>query len=270
VAYRGRDRGVAFGVWGAVNGAAAAAGPIVGGLLTEYLNWRWIFLINLPVAAVALIFTVRGVPESRGHAARPDLAGTGTFTVAAAALTYGLIHADTAGWTATSTLGLFGLAAGALVAFVVVERASRHPMLDLSLFHRAPFTVLMLAALLIQAAAFAYLPYTTAWLQAGLGDGPVDAGLVGALPMSAAAFVVGALGGRLLQRVPPRLTVGAGMLLIGAGDLMQAPCAPVPPVPRWYPAWWSPGWVSAPRCRACRQQRWRPRRTSTAEWSAAH
>src|SRR5206468_314798 len=89
VSYQGRDRGIAFGVWGAVSGAAAAAGPILGGLLTEHLDWRWIFLVNLPVSVAAAWFTVRGVAESHGRRdGRLDLPGTVTFTGAVAAAVY--------------------------------------------------------------------------------------------------------------------------------------------------------------------------------------
>ncbi|WP_432840653.1 MFS transporter [Dactylosporangium sp. CA-092794] len=223
VAYTGRDRGVAFGIWGAVNGAAAAAGPIAGGLLTEHYGWHWIFLVNIPVSLIAVGFTLRGVTESRGRAgARLDLAGTVTFTVSAAAAIYGLIRGGDAGWTDRLTLASFALAAFALVAFVAVERMAAHPMLDLALFAKPSFAALMVAAVLVQAAAFAYLPFTTVWLQQFLGKGPVDAGLLGALPLSAASFIVGALGGRFLQRVSPRWTIGIGTLLIAAGAFAQA------------------------------------------------
>ena len=223
VTYSGKDRGVAFGVWGAVNGAAAAAGPIVGGLLTEHLGWRWIFLVNLPVSLLAVWFTVRGVTESKGRTdARFDLPGTVAFTLSAAAVTFALIRGGEAGWTAASTLTAFGISAVALLVFVFVERATDHPMLDLRLFRSVSFSTLMIAAVLGQAAAFAYLPFVTVWLQQFLGKGPVDAGLLGALPMSVAAFVVAAFAGRLLQRIAPRWTLGVGLLLVGAGDLLQA------------------------------------------------
>lgn len=222
VTYSGRDRGVAFGVWGAVNGAAAAAGPIVGGLLTEHLDWRWIFLVNLPVCVAAAWFAVRGLAESSAPGSRVDVVGTATFTLAAGAVVYGLIRATDAGWTDPWTLAAFAAGTVATVAFVVVQRLSRHPMLDLSLFRSASFRALTLAALLAQAAAFAYLPFTTVWLQQVLGHGPVGAGLLGALPMSAAALVVGALAGGPLQRVSPRITVGVGLLFVGGGAALQA------------------------------------------------
>jgi predicted MFS family arabinose efflux permease len=105
---------------------------------------------------------------------------------------------------------------------VLVERRSAAPMLDLGLFRRPAFTGMIVAAFLCQAAAFAYLPYTTTWLQRVLGHGPVDAGLIGALPMSAAALLVGAFAGRHLQRVRPWLAIGGGLLFIVAGDLAQS------------------------------------------------
>ncbi|MBM2621741.1 MFS transporter [Actinoplanes sp. LDG1-06] len=221
--YHGRDRGVAFGIWGAVNGAAAAAGPLAGGLLTEHFGWRWVFLVNLPICLVAVWFTTRGVSESRAPSGgRFDLPGTVGFTVAAAAVTYGLIRAGESGWTDGVTLAAFAAGLVALVLFLIAEARSDHPMLDLALFRRAPFAVLIVAAFLAQAAAFAYLPFSTVWLQQVLGLGPVEAGLYGALPMAAASLVVGAAAGRFLQRIAPRWTVGLGLLLIAAGDLLQA------------------------------------------------
>lgn len=221
--YHGRDRGVAFGVWGAVNGVAAAAGPLAGGLLTEHLGWRWVFLVNLPICLVAGWFTARGVTESRApRGGRFDLPGTITFTVAAATVTYGLIRAGEAGWTDDVALAAFAAGLVALVLFLIAEARSDHPMLDLALFRRRSFAVLIAAAFLAQAAAFGYLPFSMVWLQQVLGNGPIDAGLYGALPMAAAALVVGATAGRLLQRIAPRWTVGLGLLLIAGGDLLQA------------------------------------------------
>ncbi|GHF23995.1 MFS transporter [Streptomyces morookaense] len=221
--YHGRDRGVAFGAWGAVSGAASAAGPILGGLLTEYLDWRWIFFVNLPISVLAIVMTMRYVHAPADGAARGrgmDLPGMAAFTVAAGAVTYALIKGSDHGWTSGTTLGLFALAALALLVFLLIEPRRAQPMLDLALFRRGSFTGLMITAVLLSVAAFSYLAYTSLWLQSVRGMGPVTAGLA-CLPMSAASFVVASLGGRFLHGVSPRLTLGVGMLLIGGGALLM-------------------------------------------------
>lgn len=219
--YSGRDRGVAFAVWGATNSVAAAAGPMVGGLLTQYLDWRWIFFVNLPVCLVAVVLTLRSVREAKGQGReRADVLGMVTFTVASGALTFGLIRAHSDGWAAPFTLGLFAAAAVALVLFVVVETRHEHPLLDLSLFRRPSFTGIMVGALFLQGAAFAYLLFESLWMQSVLGYEPVEAGLY-ILPMCASAFVVSALAGRF-GPWPPRASIGGGLALIALGAGMQA------------------------------------------------
>jgi len=226
--YSGRERGVAFGVWGAVNGAAAAAGPIVGGLLTTHFGWRWIFLVNLPVCVVAVVLTRIVVHESRDpHPSRVDVPGMVSFTAAAAALTYALIRGS---WASGPTVALLVAAAVALVVFVLVERRREHPMLDLALLRNAPFTTLLVAGALLSAAAWAGLTYESLWLQTVLGLTPIKAGLV-LLPASLAAFAVSAAIGRVLHTASPRLLIGSGLLVIAAGALAQG-------VIRTGSSWW--------------------------------
>ncbi|WP_306872235.1 MFS transporter [Streptosporangium brasiliense] len=220
--YEGRDRGVAFGVWGAVNGAAAGVGPLLGGLVTQEFGWRWIFLVNLPVSVLAVGLTLRVVRESRDPAAqRIDLPGVALFVLAAGAVTYALTRAGENGWTSATTLGMFTIGTAALIAFVVVEIRARHSLLDLRLFRNPTFAGIMIASLVMSGAAFAYLLYTSLWLQSVQGLSAIGAGLV-ILPMSGLSFVTSWLTGRFLHRVSPRWTVGAGMLLIGIGTLSQA------------------------------------------------
>ncbi|MEV6630444.1 DHA2 family efflux MFS transporter permease subunit [Actinoplanes sp. NPDC051470] len=223
--YTGRDRGTAFGVWGAVSGASAAAGPILGGLLTEGVNWRAIFLVNIPVAVVTVVLTWKVVPETRNPAGRVDWAGGAAFTVAAAALTYALIAGGEHGWSGPRTVSGLAIAAVALLGFVAVERKQAHPLLDLRLFRSASFTALMIAAVVLQGAAFGPLAYVSVWLQSLLGLGPVDAGLV-VLPLCVASFVVSAAVGRLLHGISPRMPVGVGLLFIGAGALLMTLVGP--------------------------------------------
>ncbi|WP_435177144.1 MFS transporter [Actinacidiphila sp. bgisy145] len=214
--YQGRDRGTAFGVWGAVNGAAAALGPVLGGLLTEGLGWQAIFLVNLPIAVVAIALTLRVLPVGRRGTGRLDLPGALTFTVAAAALTYALIRGGEDGWTDTLTVASFVLAAVAVVAFVVVELRSAHPMLDLSLLRRPTFSGLLGSAVLFQAGSFGALVYVSLWLQNVLGLSPIRGGLA-LMPLAVASFVVAAAAGRHAHRFSPAVPVGVGMVLIGIG-----------------------------------------------------
>jgi EmrB/QacA subfamily drug resistance transporter len=218
--YRGRDLGLAFGVWGAVNGAASAAGPIVGGLLTEHFGWEWIFLVNVPISVLAIGLTWFRVPESKGGQSRVDLPGMVTFTLASAAVTYGLIRSTDDGWTSAPVLVSFAVSAVALIAFVVVERSRRDPMLDLKLFANPSFTGIMVGAGLLTGAAFGGLAYTSLWLQSVLGMSPIEAGLV-FLPLSGAALVVSALAGRFLQDVRPNLLIGTGVLLVTIGAALM-------------------------------------------------
>lgn len=220
--YQGRDRGVAFGVWGAVNGAAAAAGPLLGGLLVEHVGWRSIFWVNLPISVIAVVMTVATIRESRNPAAaRVDVPGIVAFTAGASAVVYALTRGEADGWTSPGILGALAGGAALLTAFVVIEARSPHAMLDLRLFRRPAFTGILLAALLLQGAAFGYLAYASLWLQTVLGVGAVRAGFA-LVPMAVAAFVVSAAVGRFVHGRPPGTMVAIGAMLIGAGGFAQA------------------------------------------------
>ncbi|WP_406237085.1 MFS transporter [Nocardia sp. NBC_01009] len=220
--YEGRDRAVAFGVWGAVNGAAAGVGPILGGLVTQQFGWRCIFLVNLPVCIVAVVLTLRVVAESRSSAARRiDVPGVVSFAVVAAVVTTALTKAGEVGWTASTTVGMLAAGAAALLVFVIVEIRSQHPILDLRLFRDPTFAGVMIASLVMSGTAFAYLLYTSLWLQTVQGLSAIGAGLV-ILPISGLAFVASWLTGRFLHGFSPRWTIGVGLLLVGVGTLSQA------------------------------------------------
>ncbi|MEU6257943.1 MFS transporter [Streptomyces sp. NPDC047043] len=232
--YQGERRSVALGVWGAVSGAAAAVGPVLGGVLTDGRGWRWIFYVNLPVSVAAVWLTLKVVPESHGshdvgvpprERSRAwgsiDWAGTVTFAVFAGGLTYGAVRAGERGWGGTGTLVVFAAAAVALVCFVAVERRGTDPLLDPRLFLDPRFSVVMLGALAFNAGAFGLMAYDSIWMQSLLGLSPVRGGAV-FLWMSLSAFVVAAVGGRLLHGVPPRITVGGGLLLVGSGQFCMA------------------------------------------------
>ncbi|GAA1856090.1 MFS transporter [Pseudonocardia ailaonensis] len=219
--YSGRDRGVAFGIWGATNGAGSALGPLVGGLLTQHAGWRWIFLVNLPVTVVTVVLTLLVCAETRRPGVRIDVPGILAFTVFAGSLTYGLIQAGDHGWSAFGTWSFLVLAGVALLVFLLIERRVQHPLLQLSLFRSASFSATITAGLMLMASAFAILAYTSVWLQGVLGLTPVAAG-VALLPMAVCSFLVSALAGRVLQGISPRWTVGIGMVLIGAGGWLQS------------------------------------------------
>jgi predicted MFS family arabinose efflux permease len=142
---------------------------------------------------------------------------------------YGLIRAGDTGWTDTGTIVVLAAGAAATVGFLLLERGRANPMLDLALFRRPSFTVLMLGAAALTAAAFANLVFVSLWAQSVLGLGAMAAGLVLA-PMAVVAFVVAALGGRLLHGVPARHSIGWGLLLVAAGTAL---CMLVSPSSGW-------------------------------------
>jgi EmrB/QacA subfamily drug resistance transporter len=217
--YTGRERGMAFGIWGAVNGAASAVGPIIGGLLTASFGWRWIFLVNLPISVVAIALTLRVVTESRDPSpSRVDLPGMLSFTVAAAALTYALIRGA---WASSETIALVAVTVVAVIVFVLAERRTAAPMLDLALLRNPVFTAMLLAGALLSAAAWAGFTYQSLWFQSVLGLSAIQAGLV-VLPCAACAFLVSGQVGRFLHRTSPRWMVGTGLLVIAVGALAQA------------------------------------------------
>ncbi|MDN3353415.1 MFS transporter [Actinomadura sp. DC4] len=218
--YTGRDRGTAYGMWGAVSGASSAVGPLLGGPLTEGLSWRWIFLVNLPVSAVAIVMSalvLRDAPT--GRARRVDVPGVVLFSSAIGLLTYGMIRAGEYGWGAPTCWPALCGGAALLIAFAIAETRVAEPLLDPVLLRNRVFGGVLIAALLLNFAAYVSLTYTSIWMQSVLRLSPVTAGLV-ALPMSGAAFAVSASLGRVMHRLRPGRLIGGGILLIGAGDLL--------------------------------------------------
>ncbi|HUZ44591.1 MAG TPA: MFS transporter [Acidimicrobiales bacterium] len=221
-AFQGRERGTAFGVWGAVTGLAVAVGPVLGGIITTEINWRWIFLVNAPIGVVAVIITLTRVEESKESSARrPDWAGFGLFTVALVALVYGLIRASEKSWGNTGVLACFVAAALLLGAFLLAERHGRHPMFELRLFRVPTFSGGLLAAFAMSASIFALLLYIVLYLQNDLGYSALATGLR-LLFLSAASLLTATAAGRLSATMPVKWLIGPGLAIIGLGTLLMA------------------------------------------------
>jgi EmrB/QacA subfamily drug resistance transporter len=220
-AYHGRDRGVAFAVFGAVTGVAVAVGPVIGGALTSGLSWRWIFLVNIPVGVVALLITLRAVEESKDPNPRPvDVLGLGTFSLGLAALVYGLIRSNEDGWNSATVTGSLVAAAVLLVAFVAAEALQKQPMFDLTLFRKPTFVGGLIAAFAISASLFSLFPYLVIYMQAGLGLSAIEIG-VRFLVLSGPIFFTAAIAGRLTEKVQIRFLIGPGFLCVGIALLLM-------------------------------------------------
>ena len=220
-----RDRGRAIGAWSGLGGVAGAIGPFLGGWLIEELSWRWIFLINLPLAAVVILLTVRHVPETVDHEAVPhlDIAGAVFGAVGLGGLTYALVGAGE-GWSTTVLVtGLAGVAA--LFAFVVTERQSRHPMLPLDVFASRQFTAANLVTFVVYAALSGVFFLLVLHLQVVAGFAPLLAGTA-LLPVTALMLVGSARAGALAERIGPRLLMTLGPLVSALGLLLMLRIGP--------------------------------------------
>jgi EmrB/QacA subfamily drug resistance transporter len=225
-AFPGAERAKAYAFWGTCLGVAITTGPIVGGLITTFFGWRWIFLINLPICAVLIIAMLRLIGESRDHEAKGiDLAGIVTFTSGLFFLIWALIDANALGWTTMAILGRVVTAACLLGLFVVAEVRQQRPMLDFSLFQRSTFLGSTFAMLGYAGAAQVMIFYLPLYLQNAYEFDPAWAGaamLPFALPMFLTPRLVGA---RLANHFSGRSLLTAGLLVTLAGDLVLSACA---------------------------------------------
>ena len=217
--FAGPERARALGLWAATVAAAFAIGPLEGGVVTEALGWRAIFAVDVAVTLPCLPVAVRHLRESRDPGASTvDWRGTATWSVGLFLGVFALTRGGVLGWDSGAILASLAGAAVLLAAFVVVERRERHPMLDLGLFATPTFTGASLAVLIMAGCSFGPFVYLTLFLLDVAGASPTAVGLR-LMPLSAAAFVVSALGGRYATRLPVRASLAAGLLLCAAGLL---------------------------------------------------
>ncbi len=215
-----RARAKAFGLWSAVAAGGGAAGALFGGLLTQYLSWRWILFVNVPIGIALFAVARLRLHESRaeGPRRRLDVAGAATITGSLFLLVYAISHTDVVPWTATSTLVVLAASAVLLVAFVAVEaRAASHPLVPLRLFRVRSVTGANLVMFCFGVGMFAMWFFLSLYLQQVLGYSPVTTGLT-FLPQTVAIAAGATLSGRLAPRLGPRNVLMAGAL-IGSGGL---------------------------------------------------
>jgi EmrB/QacA subfamily drug resistance transporter len=221
-AFQGRERGTAFGAWGAITGLAVAIGPVVGGALTTGLSWRWIFLVNVPIGVIALVICLTRVEESRQPGShRLDPIGVVTFSGSLGALVYALIKGNDKGWGSAEIVACLIGAAALMVAFVVAELLQKdRAMFDLGLFRKPTFTGGAITAFSLSAGLFALLLYLTLYLQDVLGYSALQTGLR-FLVLSGGILLTSTLAGRLTSFVPIRLLIAPGLALVGVGLILM-------------------------------------------------
>jgi EmrB/QacA subfamily drug resistance transporter len=219
--FHGKDRATAFGVWGATVGGAVAIGPLIGGLITEHFGWEWIFFVNIPIGAVAILLTeVRLANVAAQDPQRIDLPGLATFSGGLFLLIFGLIRGNPEGWGSAPIVASLGGSAALLLAFVAIEARSDHPMLDLDLFRKPAFNGVSAVAFGLSAGMFAMFLYLTIYMQGVLGFSPLETGLR-FLPLTVLSFVASPISGKLSHRVPIRVLVGLGLGLVGVGLMLM-------------------------------------------------
>ena len=218
--FRPEDRARAIGAWSGLGGIAGAAGPFLGGWLVQTASWRWVFLINLPLAVAVVLVTVRHVPESRDPAASRhiDVAGAAVGAIGLGALTYGLIAWQDRGFNDLVVLLSLGVGVGGLVAFVLGEKFSKEPMLPLGIFSSAQFSATNAVTFAVYAALGGVFFWLVLDLQVVAGFSPIAAGL-SLLPVTLIMLFLSARMGALAQRIGPRVPMTIGPLLCAVGVL---------------------------------------------------
>ncbi|GAA4390645.1 MFS transporter [Tsukamurella soli] len=211
-----RARNAAIAVWGSVGALAVAAGPLLGGVLSQYVSWGWIFFVNVPIGVITVALVISSVDESRAPATGVDLPGLSLSAVGLTALTFALIQGHDLGWTSWPILAAFAIAAIAAALFIGVERRGRAPMVDLSLFRSRIFTGGLVALMLFAFGLFGIYFFTSLYIQGVLGFSPTKAGLA-FLPMAICMAVAAALSDRIAERFGAHRAVAAAFVLMGAG-----------------------------------------------------
>jgi EmrB/QacA subfamily drug resistance transporter len=222
----GRERNLALGIYGAASGSGAAAGVLLGGVLTSYFGWSWIFFVNVPVGAIAIALTPFLLRESRADLAHRhfDLAGAASVTSGLMLLVYGLTRATTDGWSSPVTLGLLGGAAALVVAFVAIESRSRSPLLPLRIFRLRALSAANAAMALVGAVTFSEFFVLTLYVQDVLHYSAVQSGVAFsafALSVVVSSNVAQAVVGRVGVR--PTLIAGLALATISLGLLTRLP-----------------------------------------------
>jgi EmrB/QacA subfamily drug resistance transporter len=208
------QRGTAIGIWAGTSALALAIGPLVGGLITQHLDWSWIFFVNIPVGVLAVVASFLFIDESRDSThVRLDLPGLATSALGLFALTYALIEANGYGWDSARILGAFAVAGVALLAFVLLERYQRDPMLPLELFRSGTYTGANLVVLLVALAMFGVFFFLSLYMQNILGYSAVQTGAA-FLPMTILIILIAPIAGRASDRIGSRGLMTAGMILI--------------------------------------------------------
>jgi len=214
-----RARARALGIWSAALASGGATGALFGGILTDYLSWRWIFLVNVPVGVVGLVAARAALVESRATLASRslDVAGALTITGSLTALVYGVVRTDTEAWGSAATLSALAVAAVLAGAFVLIEaRLARAPLVPLGLLRSRALAGANLAMFCVGGSMFAMWYFVSLYLQGVLGESPLEAGL-DFLPASIAVIIGAQLSARLVSRLGPRPPLVAATLLCAGG-----------------------------------------------------
>ena len=221
-AFQGKERGTAFGIYGAVIGGAVAVGPLIGGALTSAFGWRWIFFVNVPVGIIAVALTLTQVEASKEHNERRiDWIGVVSFSAALFMLVLALVRGNDDGWGSSEIVGGLIGSVVLLVVFVVAEWRQTDPMLDLNLFRRPAMVGASIVAITLSSSIFAMFLYLTLFLQDDLGYGPFAAGLR-FLPITMLSFIVAPFAGKMSVRIQARYLLGTGLLFVAGGLLLMS------------------------------------------------
>jgi EmrB/QacA subfamily drug resistance transporter len=209
-------RGAVVGIWGGVAGLGVASGPLVGGAVTEGLDWHWIFWVNVPLGVAAVVAILRVLPETYGPRTRLDPIGMVMASGAMGSLVWGVLQAPHAGWGSTEVLVALVLGVVLLAGFVAWERVAPAPMVPLSLFRSRVFAAASLTQFLMAASIFATAYVTSQYFQISRGDSPLGTGLR-FLPWTMTPLLIAPIAGKLVDRVGARAIAAPGLLIQAVG-----------------------------------------------------
>ena len=215
-AFPAERRGAVIGIWGGVAGLAVASGPLIGGAVTQDLNWHWIFWVNVPIGILAIAGSRLRLAESRGPAARLDLPALVLIAAGVGAVTWGLVQAGQVGWGSAQTLTGLSLGAVSIAGFLAWERRAAEPMIPLGLFRSRSFSAAVATQFLLAAGIYSAAFLISQYFQFALGDSPLGTGLR-FLPWTATPMIIAPIAGALFDKIGARPLIVPGLLMQAAG-----------------------------------------------------